>query len=189
MRPRQVWGAILLLLIGSQAICVKAQQAPATPAPASAAATVDPRTVIALEAGTWDAAITFPPQQEGGAPTTARGVQVNEVRSGGMWMLNRFSVDGTPYQGTGIWGFDRTTGRYSGIWTDNNDAQIRMDDGRWDAATNTMTWSADMPQADGRHMRLLATAAYQGDRRTFRMVALTRRGEVPLVDIVFTRRS
>lgn len=161
---------------------VRAQTAPA------AVPAFDGRAIVAMEAGTWDAAITFPAREAGAAPTTARGVQVNEARSGGMWMLNRFSVEGTPYEGTGVWGYDRTTGRFSGIWADNNDAQIRMDDGRWDAATNTITWTADMAQPDGRHLRLLTTSTFNGDTRTFRSVALTRAGEVPLVEIVFTRR-
>lgn len=172
-----------LALVAMPAAGAQAQPSAVAPAPA-----FDPRTVLAMEAGTWDAAITFPSQQAGTPAQTARGVQVNELRSGGMWMLNRFSVEGTPYEGTGVWGADRTTGRFSGIWVDNNDAQIRMDDGRWDAATRTMTWTADMVQADGRHMRLLTTEIFRGDRRDFRVVALTRQGEVPLVEIVFTRR-
>ena len=173
-----------LAMASGQGAAVAQSSAP----PDVAASRFDPRTVLAMEAGTWDAAITFPSQQEGVAAQTARGVQVNELRSGGMWMLNRFSVEGTPYEGTGIWGADRTTGRFSGIWVDNNDAQIRTDDGRWDAATNTMTWTADMAQPDGRHVRLLITEEFRGDTRSFRTVALTRRGEVPLVEILFTRR-
>ena len=189
MKAVFAWAAPLVLL--TTAVTTEtagAQDQPAaTSAPASAPA-FDPREVLALEAGTWDAAITFPSQQDGVPAQTARGVQVNELRSGGMWMLNRFSVEGTPYEGTGVWGADRTTGRFSGIWTDNNDAQIRMDDGRWDPATRTMTWTANMVQPDGRYTRLLTTETFHVDRREFRVVALTRRGEVPLVEIVFTRR-
>lgn len=173
-----------LALIAISDAAARAQQPAAAPAPA-----FDPRGVMAMEAGTWDAAITFPTQEAGVPARTARGVQVNELRSGGMWMLNRFSVEGTPYEGTGVWGADRTTGRFSGIWVDNNDAQIRMDDGRWDGETLTLTWTADMVQPDGRHLRLLTTEIFNGDRRDFRVVALTRRGEVPLVEIVFTRRQ
>ena len=175
----------LALALSAAAAPQARAQAPAAPgAPA-----FDPAQVVAMEAGTWDAAITFPSNQPGTAPRTARGVQVNEVRSGGMWMLNRFSVEGTPYEGTGVWGYDRTTGRFSGIWVDNNDAQIRMDDGRWDPATRTITWSADMVQPDGRHLRLIATSTFNGDTRIYRSSALTRAGEVKLVEIVFTRRA
>lgn len=178
----------LALIIGTAAPLPARAQAATQVSGAPAAPAFDPAQVVAMEAGTWDAAITFPSNQPGTAPTTARGVQVNELRSGGMWMLNRFSVEGTPYEGTGVWGYDRTTGRFSGIWVDNNDAQIRMDDGRWDPATRTITWSADLVQPDGRHMRLIATSTFNGDTRIYRQSALTRAGEVKLVEIVFTRR-
>ena len=150
----------------------------------------DPRlAVMAREAGTWDADITFPSNDPAKPDQKATGEQVNELRSGGMWMLNKFSVHGTPYQGTGVWGFDRTTGRYSGIWVDNNDHQIRFDDGRWDEAKQTMIWSANTADAEGRYQRLLFTETFEGDIRRFDMVALTRKGEVPLVRMLFTRRK
>lgn len=153
------------------------------------AATPTELDVLAREQGVWDADITFPSQEPGKPDAHARGVQENELRSGGMWMLNRFAVNETPYQGTGVWGFDRVTGRYKGVWVDNNDQQIRFDDGRWDPETNTLTWTADVAQPDGRHMRLLTTEEFKGDKRVFRSVALTRKGEVPLVLIEFTRRK
>ncbi len=175
---------LALLTCAAPAPQVRAQALAAPPAPA-----FDPAEVVAMEAGTWDAAITFPASQPGAAPSPARGVQVNEARSGGMWMLNCFSVEGTSYEGTGVWGYDRTTRRVPGIWGDNNDAQVRMDDGRWDPATRTITWTADMVQPDGRHVRLIATSTFNGDTRIYRSSALTRAGEVPLVEIVFTRRA
>ena len=147
------------------------------------------KAVLAMEAGTWDADITFPSNEAGKPDSKAKGVQVNRLRSGGMWIINEFSVEGTPYEGTGIWGFDRTKGRFSGVWVDNNDQQIRADDGRWDAATQTMTWSANMVQPGGAWMRLLFTEKFEGATRRFDMVALTRKGEVPLVRMVFTRRG
>ncbi len=144
--------------------------------------------ILAMELGTWDADITFPSNQPTKADEKGKGVQTNRLRSGGMWIINEFSVDGTPYEGTGVWGFDRTKNRFSGIWVDNNDQQIRMDDGRWDPATQTLVWTANMAQPDGRWQRLLFTEKFEGEVRRFDMVALTRQGEVPLVRMVFTRR-
>lgn len=164
-----------------------AQTVPQSPPAAAAEETAD--AILAMEAGTWDADITFPSNEAGKPDSKAKGVQVNRLRSGGKWIINEFMVDGTPYEGTGVWGFDRTKGRFSGIWVDNNDRQIRLDDGRWDAATKTMTWSANMPQPDGAWMRLLFTEKFEGPVRRFDMVALTRKGEVPLVRIVFTKRA
>jgi hypothetical protein len=143
---------------------------------------------MAMEAGVWDADITFPSNEPGKPDGKAKGVQVNRLRSQGMWIINEFAVDGTPYEGTGVWGYDRSTGRYSGIWVDNNDQTIRSDDGRWDPATQTMTWSANSADPQGRYTRLLFTEKFEGNVRRFDMVALTRKGEVPLVRMLFTRR-
>ncbi len=145
--------------------------------------------ILAMEAGTWDADVTFPSGDPKKPDTKASGIQVNRLRSGGMWIINEFSVKGTPYEGTGVWGFDRTKGRFTGIWVDNNDQQICMDDGRWDAARKTMIWSANLAQPDGAWMRLLFTEKFETNVRRFDMVALTRKGEVPLVRIIFTKRS
>lgn len=148
----------------------------------------DPREVIALEAGVWDAVITSPSRTPGGKPTTIIGVQTNELRSGGMWMLNRMSVNGGAYEGTGIWGYDRRTGRYTGAWVDNGNARIRMDAGSWDPGTNTMTWTAEVERPDGRTLRTRATSTFVGGTRTYRSFAVTDAGEVPLSTVVFTRR-
>lgn len=149
---------------------------------------VEPRDVIALEAGTWDAIITIPPRTPDGMPATVRGVQVNEVRSGGLWMLNRMSVNGGAYEGTGIWGFDPKTGAYSGYWADNGSARIRKDSGRWDPVTSTMTWTSDVERPDGRKVTMRATSTFSGRTRTYRSFAVTDAGDVPLSTVVFTRR-
>ncbi|MDP9422225.1 MAG: DUF1579 domain-containing protein [Pseudomonadota bacterium] len=175
--------AIIIFAAGPLA----AQAVPPSPPVPVTAETAD--TILAMEAGTWDADITFPSNEAGKPDSKAKGVQVNRLRSGGKWIINEFSVEGSPYEGTGVWGYDRTKGRFSGIWVDNNDRQIRLDDGRWDAATKTMTWSANMAQPDGAWMRLLFTEKFEGNIRRFDMVALTRRGEVPLVRMVFTKRA
>lgn len=150
---------------------------------------VAPRDVIALEEGVWDAEISLPPRTPDGPPATARGVQINESRSGGLWMLNRMSVNGGAYEGTGIWGFDIKTGRYSGAWVDNGNARIRMDDGAWDPDSNTMTWTAEVDRPDGQKLRMRATSTFAGNRRTYRSFALTDAGEIPLSTVIFTRRT
>ena len=174
-------------LLGLAAVGAAAALAP-LPAAAQTAPARQGLEVMAMEAGIWDADITFPSNDPAKPDTRAKGVQVNRLRSGGMWIINEFSVDGTPYEGTGVWGYDRSTGRYSGIWVDNNDQTIRLDDGRWDPTTSTMTWSANTADPQGRYARMLFTEKFEGNVRRFDMVALTRKGEVPLVRMVFTRR-
>jgi hypothetical protein len=147
-------------------------------------------TPLAAEAGVWDAEVTFPGR--GGQPDQhARGVQTNRLRSNGMWMLNEFSVDGTPYQGTGVWGWDSATRSYVGVWVDNNEHRVRHDKGVWNAAARRMDWTSEMVQADGKTIPLKFTETWETtERRRFHMVAVSPMTgeEIPLVEIVFTRR-
>lgn len=149
---------------------------------------VDPRQVIALEAGIWDAKIITESPLPGGRPTMATGIQINELRSGGLWMLNRMSVNGGAYEGTGFWGYDAATGRYSGVWVDNGTRRIRADDGSWNAATNMMTWTSEVERSDGTKLRLKATSTFAGNIRTYRSFVVTESGERPLTTVIFTRR-
>jgi hypothetical protein len=144
---------------------------------------VKPSDVIALEAGIWDAEITTPAHKAGGAPTTTK-----ELRSGGLWMLNRMSVNGGAYEGTGVWGFDPKTGGYSGAWVDNGTGRIRMDRGSWNPQSRTMTWTSEIDRADGKKVQMRATSTFSGQTRTYRAYLITDAGEVPLSTVVFTRR-
>ena len=173
-----MWLGFLPMLIGGIA----------TASPLDTPWVIEPRDVIALEAGTWDAVITTPSRTPGRMPSTATGVQVNELRSGGLWMLNRMSVNGGAYEGTGIWGFDSKTGRYSGSWVDNDTGRIRSDQGIWDPGSRTMTWTSEVERADGKKIQLRATSTFDGNRRTYRSYAATEAGEIPLSVVVFTRR-
>ncbi|HYC05755.1 MAG TPA: DUF1579 family protein [Azospirillaceae bacterium] len=164
--------------------------------PLPAAAQVLPATapelkVIAREAGIWDADITFPSRAPAKPDGKAKGVQVNELRSNGMWITNDFRIEGMPYQGMGVWGYDPKQGKYIGTWVDNNEHRIRQDVGTWDESTRTMTWTAEMIQADGQRIPLRFTEAYETDeRRVFHMDGVHPKtgALVPLVHMVFTRR-
>ena len=146
---------------------------------------------LRMEAGTWDADITFPAQEPGGKSSSAKGVQVNTLRSNGMWMLNEFSVDGTPYQGTGLWGWDGASKSYVGSWGDNNENRMRLDKGVWDESVQTMTWSSETIQSDGSRAPLSFTETFRGDVREFDMVLVGPKSgkRYPLVHMVFRRRA
>jgi hypothetical protein len=174
----RIWLGHALILIGGSAIAATSPDQ----------LIVEPRDVIALEAGTWDAVITTPSRMAGGTPSTATGVQVNELRSGGLWMLNRITVNGGAYEGTGMWGFDARTGRYSGSWADNGTRHIRKDEGSWDPSSRTMTWTSVIEREDGAKVQMRATSTFAGNRRIYRSYAVTPRGEVPLSTVIFIRR-
>jgi len=147
-------------------------------------------TPMALEAGTWDAKVTFPGATPEADPTHATGVQENMLRSDGFWIVNLFHVEGTPYAGSGMWGWDAATKRYVGVWGDNNEHRLRQDIGYWSPDTRTMTWRTDRVLPDGRVLPVKMVSVYNGDQRTFDIYAVgTRTGtETLMVHMDFTRR-
>jgi len=147
--------------------------------------------VLKLEEGVWDAAIEFPPANEGEAPGRATGVQTNTFVTGGRWIRNDFEVD-AKYGGHGTWGYDPRRQRYVGIWVDSNQDYIRLDEGTWDAATKTMTWTSELRQPEPHPpAKYRMTEEFRGDTRILTMTAIGPRTgrEVPLGKITFTRRT
>ena len=147
--------------------------------------------VLKLEEGVWDAAIEFPPAKPGDAPTHATGVQTNTFVTGNSWIKNDFTVD-AKYGGHGTWGYDPKKGRYVGIWVDSNQDYIRLDEGTFDADTQTMTWVSELRQPDPYPpAKYRMTEAFDGNTRVLTMTAIGPKSgkEVPLGKIVFTRRK
>ena len=171
-------------------ILISTSSRAATPAPAPS-----PRdaahAVLKLEEGVWDAAIEFPPAKPGDAPTRATGVQTNTFVTGNGWIRNDFAVD-AKNGGHGTWGYDPKKGKYVGVWVDSNQDYIRLDEGVFDADTQTMTWTSELRQPDPyppAKYRMVET--FDGDTRVLTMTAIGPKSgkEVPLGKIVFTRRK
>lgn len=148
---------------------------------------------LRLEAGTWDAEVTF---YEDGKPSgTARGVQVNTLLANGHWIVNDFRIAATDklpaYQGHGVWGFDPVAKTYVNTWVDTNDRAVRTDYGYWHAPEQTMAWSAKQSDGEGHFVDYRMTEKFEGATRTFTVHQLTMvtARPVQLLRIVFTRRA
>lgn len=182
-----------LLICALMLISASAQAAHAAEPPTAAAASSARESALAvlrLEEGVWDAAIEFPPDKPGAAPTKASGVQTNTFVTGNGWIKNDFAVD-AKYGGHGTWGYDPKKGRYVGIWVDSNQDYIRVDEGTFDASTQTMTWTSELRQPDPYPpAKYRMTEAFKGDTRVLTMTAIGAKSgkEHPLGTIVFTRR-
>lgn len=160
-------------------------------APPTAVASPSPAEVLAMEAGIWDAAIEFPPEAPGKAPTRATGVQTNTFVTGNRWIKNDFAVDAR-YGGHGVWGYDPVKGKYVGIWVDSNQDYVRSDEGTYDASTRTMTWWSELRQpAPHPPAKYRMTEQFQGDTRVLTMTAIGAKSgkEFPMGTITFTRRK
>jgi len=147
--------------------------------------------VLALEEGVWDAAIEFPAESPGAAPVRMQGVQTNTFVTGRGWIKNDFAVN-AKYGGHGTWGYDPRKGKYVGTWVDSNLDYIRIDEGSYDAATRTMTWTSQLRQPEPRPpVAYRMIEQFRDDTRVLTMTAIGPKSgkEVPLGTITFTRRA
>jgi hypothetical protein len=148
---------------------------------------------LKMEAGVWDAAITFyDSDKESGHGT---GVQTNTLLANGHWIVNDFNIPATDkfpvYQGHGVWGFDPVAKTYVDTWVDTNDLAVRTDYGYWDAASSTMSWSSKQPDGAGHFIDYRMLEEFKGDTRilTFYQLGLLKPNPHTLIRIVFTRRK
>lgn len=178
---------LIVLSLGASA-AGRAAAAPAADAPPPA----DRHLPLRLEAGTWDAEVTF--YDDGRPSGQARGVQVNTLLANGHWITNDFRIAATEsrpvYQGHGVWGFDPVARTYVNTWVDTNDGAVRTDYGFWHAAQQTMVWSAKHSDGEGHFIDYRMTEEFKGDSRIFTVhqLALLTARPVLLLRIVFTRR-
>ncbi len=70
--------------------------------------------------GTWDAVVTMQ-MAPGKPPMESKGVEVNKVLAGGLWMQSEFSSEmgGVPFEGRGLFGYDSALGKHVGTWVDS----------------------------------------------------------------------
>lgn len=174
-----------LLPLAALAASPAPEQAPAIPAEVYAP--------IAMEAGTWDAEITF---YEKDKPSgTATGVQVNTLLLNGHWITNDFTIPANgkfpAYQGHGVWGYDPVAKTYVDTWVDTNDGAVRTDYGYWQPDEKIMTWSSKQNDGKGHFVDYRIVEEFKGDTRifTFTQLGIVTPNPHPLVRIVFTRRA
>lgn len=86
---------------------------------------------LAILAGRWHAAAQFwmAPDQP---PINSDGQCVNTPILGARWISMHYTCDfmGSPYEGTGVIGFDNITGEYVGNWMDSMSTQMQLHRGK-----------------------------------------------------------
>ena len=148
---------------------------------------------LVMEAGTWDADVTFYEDDKPGSKT--KGVQVNTLLANGHWIVNEFKIPASEkfpaYEGHGIWGYDPVAKTYVDTWVDTNDLAVRTDYGFWYEPEKTMIWSSKQNDGQGHFVDYRMTEEFKGDTRIFTVyqLGLAKPKEHPLLKIVFTRRK
>jgi hypothetical protein len=106
---------------------------------------------LAKAAGTWDATVEFfgPP----GTPIqVSKGVEVNTLDSGGLWLVTDFKGqwEGQPFHGHGLLGYDPAKGRYTSVWADSMSPAMMASEGACDGTGRIRTMTSEGPDMQGK---------------------------------------
>jgi uncharacterized protein DUF1579 len=126
---------------------------------------------LAKSAGTWDATVEsfMAPDQ---APQVSKGVEVNTLDSGGLWLVSDFkgTFMGQPFQGHGLMGYDTTKSRYTGVWADSMSTAMMASEGTCDGSGGRLTMTSQGPGMDGKMTTWTMVSEFKdADTRVFSM--------------------
>jgi hypothetical protein len=184
---------MLLLLAGAVfgwTAIAGAQEGPPIPKPTAE------HKILAAEEGTWDATVKSYQNGPDSDPVVSRGVEVNTVLTGGLWVSSVFRGDfaGMAFEGRGQFGYDPYKKKYVGTWIDSMSPTLTVLEGTYDEKSMTMTYTGDgvLPADGTKFARKMVTTTKSDGSREFTLYItgnFTGGKETKMVQIVYTKRK
>ncbi|MCL4219728.1 MAG: DUF1579 family protein [Phycisphaerales bacterium] len=139
--------------------------------------------------GAWSAEVTM--WMGPGQPQVTRGVMVNTSILGGRFIEQKYQGHGYDFQGSGLFGYNKSSGRFEGLWIDTMSTMMQMDTGDYDPATRTFTMVSEMTCPEMGAMTKRSLIKVHGpDRHTMEMyVGAPGAPESKCMEITYTRRT
>jgi hypothetical protein len=141
--------------------------------------------------GTWDAVVkSYAPGQP---PAESKGVEVNKIVAGGLWMQSDFTSQmmGMAFEGHGLFGFDPATGKHVGTWVDNVSASQSLPVGICKEGCKEVTSTFELPGPGGQAMKFREVSKQlDADHRHMAMWIQGKDGkDMLMMEISYTRRK
>ena len=150
--------------------------------------------LLAKDVGTWDATVKSWMSGPDSEPTVSKGVEVDKLLPGGLWLLNDFDGEfgGLAFHGHGVTGYDTQKKKYVGTWVDSLATSIMTMEGAYDEGTQTVTMYGKGTDMAGKPYESKSTTKYMGiDERVFTMLVKsdeTKGEHVKMMEITYKRR-
>ncbi len=151
--------------------------------------------ILAADVGTWDATVKTYMGGPGSEPSVSKGVEVNELMAGGLWMMSRFEGSFGPakFEGRGQFGYDPVKKKYVGTWVDSMSPSLSVLEGSYDAKTKTMTYVGDAvdPATKSKYTQKMVTTTKDDGSRVFTlyMKFAGQPAEAKFMEITYTKRK
>lgn len=148
----------------------------------------DAKAQLKRDVGVWRVAIKMfaNPAAE---PLLGTGTETNTML-GDLWLVGQFNGElmGSEFEGLRRTGFDPDKQVPVVSWVDSTSPYPSDAEGKWDEATQTMTWTGTGKLPSGQQVKTKIVAVYNEDgTRTSTMYAITGEAEVKLAEFVYTR--
>lgn len=168
---------------------LKAQEGPPIPKPTAE------HKVLAEDVGTWDCVTKSYMAGPDAEPLVSKGVEVNTLLPGGLWLLSEFKGEfaGTAFVGRGQFGYDTDKKMYVGTWIDSMVTSLMVLEGSYDAKTKSMTFTGEGvdPQTKAKYTQKMVTVTKPDGTRHFTMYmkfAGTDK-DVKFLEMTYTKRK
>jgi hypothetical protein len=150
---------------------------------------------LAKDVGTWDATVKSWMSGESSEPTVSKGVEVDKLMPGDLWLLNDFDGEfgGLAFHGHGVTGYDTQKKKYVATWVDSLSTSLMTMEGSYDADKHTVTMYGKGTDPAGKPYESRSTTKYMGDdERVFTMWIKSdeSKGEfMKMMEITYKRRA
>ena len=144
--------------------------------------------VFEKDVGVWNVEMEIRPVP-GASPVQLKAVATNRRIGGGRWLIVDHRAE-SGFEGHGIYGWDPSTGKYTGAWVDSTQTCITRSEGTWDAAARTMTFVTTGTHGDKPlGYREITESMADGTRVYRNMVPMPNGGEFEMIRAVYRRKS
>lgn len=137
--------------------------------------------------GTWDAVI------KGSEGPEVKGTATGKMTCGGLWLASEFKMDigGQEFQGRGLDGYDLDKKKFVSVWVDSMSTAPLLFEGDYDAASKTLTLTAQGKGPDGATTKFKSVSKSRDkDHHTFQMFVTGSDGkETLMMTIEYTRKK
>ncbi len=152
--------------------------------------------ILAADEGTWDATVKSYQNGPDSEPMVSKGVEVNTVVTGGLWVVSTFKGDfgGMAFEGRSQFGYDPAKKKYVGTWIGSMSPSLSVLEGSYDADTRTLTYKGDgVCPIDGSKLvqRMVTTTKADGSRDFTLYITGTPTGgkEAKVMQIEYVKRK
>ena len=184
----------LPILLGVVVLCLPAlahAQAPGNPGKPGKA-----HELFARDAGTWDCDVKMFFAGPGMPPVESKGVEVNELVSGGLYMRTSLSYpmgDRGEFEGHSLIGYDPRINKYVGTWVDNFTSIPSQISGEYDENSKTLTVHRTVVDGRGNELKSKDVTTWTDDsKKNVAVFLIVKTGdkelEIKLMEMTATKR-